>query len=453
MKGKKVASTLTIWGSIMTHNPKELRRLCDLTLSYIFRGDGHEHKVNPECVELIGGNMFELPQRLDDGSFYLNTCIEEFETSQSMHTGKGEKFYKHFIISLDEGESLTNKQWNEVCEEYMEALGYKNTNWVAAKHSDSSSEHIHILASRVKLEPGGALVSSHNDYEKGWNVMRNFERKFSLRQLENPADGFGHNYTKGQIKQAGSRKQAQAKDEAHNIRKTISALYKRYGKPSTMIEFVGLLGKADISVKARQNNDGSVTGMSYAYKDGPFLSGTKIKKTQLTFNALIKNGVSYQPNRDNYALGIFDEAPMYAHFQVKVTKKQVNRIHKQKAPVRLRDVRNSTYIDISMLNSKKQRGLAIAMANMMQILKMLFGNDDESIAFKQFLEEEWLSNLKQYGEVAYRSPHLNIYDTEDDFEILKSKLDEDTKNWREDEQSFITSESEFESEFDTGVSL
>jgi len=437
----------------MTHNPKELRESFFGTLLYMFRGDGHEHKVNPECVELVGGGMFNLPLKRSDHSFDLHACSEEFKQSEKLHTGKGEKFYRHFIISIGEDEQLTNSEWNTICEEYMQALGYQNSNWVACKHFDSNAEHVHILASRVKLEPGGALVSVHNDYEKGWPVMRDFEREFNLRELENPDDGFGYNYTKGQIKSAGGRKQAQAKDEAHHIRQAISGLYKRYGRPSTMLEFVGLLGKASINVKARTNNDGEVTGLSYSYKNGPFISGTKIKKTQLTFNALIKRGVNYKPERDDYALGLIDEAPLYAHFQVRVTKRQAGRIIKQRAPIRLRRVQNSAYVDISMLNTKKQRDLAIAIANIVLILKMIFGLDDESIEFNRFQEERWLANSQRVGIVYYVPAYVKTYDTEDDFELLKSKIDLDTRRWREDEKNFTILSSEVESKLEASLNV
>ncbi|PMH75157.1 relaxase/mobilization nuclease domain-containing protein [Vibrio cyclitrophicus] len=414
----------------MTHNPKELRAEHHQTLKYIFRGDKHEHELTPGDVTLIGGNMFNLPSLNADGSFDLEKCATEFSCSEKIHTGKGEKFYRHFVISLAPDEKLSTSQWNDICFEYMYILGYSDCNWVACKHSDTSTEHVHILASRVTHTPSGALVNVHNDYEKGWSVMRKFESQLNLRRLENPNDGFGHNYTKAQIKASGGRIEAQQRDSAHIIRQKIKRLYKTHGKPKTITEFVGLIAQSNISIKVNQKSSGEVSGISYSYEGGPFLSGTRIKKTQLTFNALIKGGISYDPSRDNFVLGINKEAPMYAHFQVQVSSKEAKRIIRQRAQFRLSTNKNNSWVDLSFINTKREKELALAIANIIALLKMMFGVDDESVEFRHLQEQKLLSDLL-INKVFYNPGNTLEYDTETSLKDLQKQIDSDTKDWRD----------------------
>lgn len=417
----------------MTHNPKELRAGFLPTLLYILRGDRHAHKVNLENVEPIACSTGLLPS-IKDGRYETGETSDAFVRSHAMHSGKGEKIYKHFVISLAPNENLDAIQWQEVCEKYMSKLGYNNSHWFACLHKEENKcEHVHILASRVKFEPGGPLVSTHNDYEKGWSVMRHFEKKFKLTQLDNPNDCFGVNYTKQQIKVAGNRTQAMAADPAQKIRTTIKMLYNRHGKPRTIIEFVGMLASKNIYIRPSLTNSGEIKGLSYSLDEETWLSGTRIKKTQLTFQALQRNGVSYQPDRDDYALGLKSHIPNYVQYRVKISDTELKNIKRTKAPFFVRRHKNSAYIDLSISTNKKQRQMAIAIANMKLLIEILLGIDKESVEFKQYLEElalyNYQNNLLHYTDQQYI---LNSYLKHSE---MKIELDNITKRWRNNKTS------------------
>ncbi|RPF03755.1 relaxase/mobilization nuclease domain-containing protein [Vibrio crassostreae] len=410
----------------MTHNPKELRASYEKTLLYIFRGDRHEHEFNPDDIEPIAGTVGSLP-RWVDGAYELEGVSMAFQSSQELHTGKGEKLYKHFVISLAPNEHLSSQEWEKVCQEYMSKLGYDKCHWIACKHSDKI-EHVHILASRVKLELGGPLVSTYKDYEKGWPIMRHFEQAYNLTKVDNPYEGFGHNYTKPQIKAAGGRIQAQKSDSAHSIRVAIKQLYAQHGTPRSMTQFVGMLASKDIAVKATLNNEGEIRGLSYSNKEGLWLSGTRIKKTQLTFQALLKNGVSYKPSRDDFALGLSQDTPLYAQFSVKVSKKEVECIKRVNAPLFVRKRNNSAWADFTLMTSRRQKEQAIAVANMLLLMKMIFGLDDESIEFRAYLDN--LSLLTYQQNLLHYSSHQHVYKSNHNFDAMKQEVDEQTMSWR-----------------------
>ncbi|UIJ42371.1 relaxase/mobilization nuclease domain-containing protein [Vibrio kanaloae] len=410
----------------MTHNPKELRVDYEKTLLYIFRGDRHEHEFNPDEIEPVAGTVGSLP-RWAHGAYDLDDVFKAFQSSQALHTGKGEKLYKHFVISLASNEHLTAQEWEKVCQEYMSKLGYDKCRWIACKHSDKI-EHVHILASRVKIELEGSLVSTYNDYEKGWSVMRLFEQTYNLTKVDNPDKSFGHNYTKPQIKATGGRIQAQKSDPSHSIRVAIKQLYAQHGTPRSMTQFVGMLASKNIAVKATLNSEGNIKGLSYSNVEGQWLSGTRIKKTQLTFQALQRNGVSYQPSRDDFALGISHEMPLYAQFSIKVSKKEVERIKKVNAPLFVRKRNNSAWADFTLMTSRRQKEQAIAVANMLLLMKMIFGLDDESIEFRAYLDN--LSLLTYQQNLLHYSSHQHVYQSNQNFDAMKQEVDEQTISWR-----------------------
>ncbi|WP_262021755.1 hypothetical protein [Vibrio quintilis] len=173
-----------------------------------------------------------------------------------------------------------------------------------------------------------------------------------------------------------------------------------------------------------------MSGISYSNEGGPFLSGTRIKKTQLTFNALIKGGISYNPSRDNFALGINKEAPMYAYFQVRVSSKEAKRIIRQRAQFRLSTDKNSSWVDLSFINTKREKELALAIANIIALLKMMFGVDDESVEFRHLQEQKLLSDLLIH-KVFYNPGNTLEYDTETGLKELEKQIDSDTKDWRD----------------------
>jgi hypothetical protein len=308
-KNKYTSTTIIkVVKKMATHNPKEARLACRPTLNYIYRGEGHEHTVS--LVKHLGGNLFaQNPIKLDAIGNLLDIELDAmekgFNSQAQLHRGKGEKLFKHYVISLAPGEELTAPQWLEFINAYMKDLGYdSSTKWVAVQHSDSACQHVHILSCLVRNDIGGTLVKTGNDYAAGWASMRKYEEKFGLQQLVNPDQGFGHNYTKGELKGFGSRANAVKHDDAAIIRARFKSLFESR-KPSIMTELVEGLSKRGVHVKLSLKEDGGIQGINYSLDGHKWISGTKVKKSRLTWQALQqKEGINYNPARDNAALGL-----------------------------------------------------------------------------------------------------------------------------------------------------
>jgi hypothetical protein len=189
--------------------------------------------------------------------------------------------------------------------EYMRDLGYdSSTKWVAVQHSDSACQHVHILSCLVKNDLGGTLVKTNNDYSAGWASMRKYEAKFGLQQLQNPDQNFGHNYSKGELKGYGSRANAVRHDDASIIRARFKSLFASR-KPTTMKELVEGLAKRGVAVQLSTKDNGDIQGINYSLDGKKWISGSKVKKSRLTWRALQdKEGINYLPARDDAALGL-----------------------------------------------------------------------------------------------------------------------------------------------------
>lgn len=449
-----------------TANPKEVRESAKNTLEYMYRGEGHEHRVQPGDVVHIGGNLFSPNPISPTGDVDLKQMTAEFNRQAALHTGKGSKLFKHYVISLAPGETLEPHQWLEFATAYMQKLGYDNsTKWIAAAHNDTTRDyadldldtlhydkvtgktfahdkhgkhveitgcqHIHIMSCLVKNEPGGALVKTSNDYEKGWSVMREYEKKFGLRQLESPDENFGYNYSKGQIKKYGNRNEAAKHDEAAIIRARFKNLYETEGKPKTISKLVLGLAKRGVFVEVRTNNEGNVCGISYKLdQEGTPISGSRVKSTRFSWGKLISHErIDYNPDRDNRFLGLGDPIQQIT-LSVRINKRQASRIKKLRAPYRVYRRHDRIWADLTFVNDRNIRNallFAVAIANM---LKMLFQLLEDEIELQSVIFESQRQNYLSQIEVEHNPIETVTYQTLDKAKLFKD-LDKDTAAWRE----------------------
>jgi len=89
----------------------------------------------------------------------------------------------HVSLSLDQGERLTDDQWSQVARRYMNEMGYDANQWVAVKHEDTDHSHIHIVASKVRMD-NGKVVNGWQDQPRSQRVLRGIERDYGLRSLK-----------------------------------------------------------------------------------------------------------------------------------------------------------------------------------------------------------------------------------------------------------------------------
>ena len=383
------------------------------TLSYIYRGDGHEHDVN--LIKHIGGNVFS-PDPIQRNKFGLPEEVDtkqlakEFEEQAELHKGKGRKLFKHYIISLAPGESLEPHEWFEhINSDYLPSLGYDETcKWIACQHDDKEHSHVHIFTCTVKGD--GELVKTQNDVMLGFDSMRRLENKYDLQKLESPDENWGKHFSKGELKHFGSRKEAETSDWGSIIRARFNQIETENGGslPNTMTKLVLALANKGIEVKARQDDESKIIGLSYKADDGPFIAASRVKKSRLTFpNLQRKEGVSYVPDRDDAAFGIGNKK-LKLSMCVDISELQFAKIKIYKSKVKVRrKSKDKLTASFTFCNSKRAREI---MMMTQAIMQALFASD-----------EDFELEQQQYNDYLYEnSVDYNLSNEADTFNELKA---------------------------------
>jgi hypothetical protein len=433
-------------------------------LNYVFNGKDHEHDVARS--RFIPGTMLMEPAidstSATDGSngatggrtsgkkgksratgpaVDASALEAEMNMVASMHRGKGEKLFSHYILSLPEGEHLTDDQWQDVMTDYMEALGYDDsTKYCGGIHEDTLNEHCHITACRVKCQLGGPLVSDQNDYEKGMAALRRIEIKYGLTITPSPSENWGGaEPSKGQVKHHGSVEEAKKHDLGAIIRARINRAWD-IQKPRTIAEFVTGLKAVGVDIKIRTNKNGEPEGISYKPTEGStWMSGSKVKATRLTWKALTtKEGIKYDPIRHNSFLRL--PQPSDAHvarlqaFQP-LNKRQVIAVKATRARVRVYQ-RGPTYFAMypleKVLKGEQRAAEEIEMKNLRDfakaLLEALFGGRLGLIEFTE--QNDPLKDATEVRDDFALDEGIEVDDLNDESrEEIRAKIFEKDGEW------------------------
>lgn len=94
--------------------------------------------------------------------------------------------FKHIVISLREGETLTPSSWYELAHDFVKALGYSDNHWLAIHHKNTSNHHIHLILSCIENTAPHRKKKDGNDFAKSAKIRHELERKYQLEQDNNP---------------------------------------------------------------------------------------------------------------------------------------------------------------------------------------------------------------------------------------------------------------------------
>lgn len=83
-------------------------------------------------------------------------------------------------LALPPGEKLTQRQWADAAQTFVEKLGVQENPWVAVHHGSSrgGNDHIHIVLNRVDFE--GKLWAAKQDFRQVQRVSTHLEKVYGL---------------------------------------------------------------------------------------------------------------------------------------------------------------------------------------------------------------------------------------------------------------------------------
>ncbi|MBE9092466.1 relaxase/mobilization nuclease domain-containing protein [Tychonema sp. LEGE 07203] len=203
----------------------------------------------------------------------------------------------HATLSVDSTEKLedseeNDQRWLAIAANYMKAMEFDNNQYAVVKHSDTEHDHIHIVASRIRLD--GGVVDDSWDYYKSQETIRQLERNYNLETVTPSWETDKRAQTTGEHRQLKSKGNKSVRMQLQDLIDEVTQ-----DNPS-MPEFVERLQQQGVEVQIRltQTGIGFSQGISYNL-DGVALSGNQLGRAY-TFSGLQKHrGISYDKGRDN----------------------------------------------------------------------------------------------------------------------------------------------------------
>jgi hypothetical protein len=244
-------------------------------------------------AKLIGGNMSGRNAR---------ELAREFKLSRQLNSDADRVVY-HVSLSAAKGDKLDDEKWSEIGDRYMKEMGFDANQFVIFRHHNTDDDHIHIAASRIRMDTG-LVVHDSWDYVRSEKVLRQIEQDYELVQVQGSREKLNRTPSTGQIRRirreqeeylSGKRDTPPERIIKEQIQQTIDNASVDNPQMPTLIM---RLQQAGISVRTGFTRNGKSKGISYE-KDGQAFSGTQLGAAY-TFPGLQKHrGVDYQTERDD----------------------------------------------------------------------------------------------------------------------------------------------------------
>ena len=205
-----------------------------------------------------------------------------------------EKAVYHSSLSLPLGEHLDDNTWNALASDYIKGMEFVGSQYVVYRHSDKDHDHVHIVASRIRITDG-TTVSDSWDYVRSEQLIRDLETKYKLT----PTRTSNQKLHRGQT--SGEMRLIERTGESSVRAKLLAAIDEETTGAIAMPELVGRLKDRGIDAKITVTRTGKIKGISYQL-DGVATSGTHLGRAY-TFKGLQKyKQVSYDDNRERNEL-------------------------------------------------------------------------------------------------------------------------------------------------------
>ena len=191
-----------------------------------------------------------------------NLCADEFTLQASMRPNV-QKPVCHTILSFSasDAERLTDDVMVKIANEYLEKMGYGNTQSLIVRHSDRQHPHLHICINRIGND--GKTISDRNEKYRSTKICRELTERYGL--------------TLGDGKKAVNRHRLRGEDKLrYEIFDAIKAILPQ---SQNWKDFVSGLEQQDIATRFKTKGNTDVVQGIIFEKDGYSFSGSKIDRS------------------------------------------------------------------------------------------------------------------------------------------------------------------------------
>ena len=168
----------------------------------------------------------------------------------------------HLVFSIREGEMLSTAKWAAVASATAERLGAQQ--WIAVRHRDTGCDHLHLIASRVKLT--GTAWSTSNDRYRLREICGQFEEANGLTPT--PQRSSAPRIGKTEIEKAARTcRQGKSQSPVPERLAIAAAVRAAVHSSNSIPDFERRLARQNIGVRWHHDDRGRPVGVSYGRGD------------------------------------------------------------------------------------------------------------------------------------------------------------------------------------------
>ena len=205
-------------------------------------------------------------------------------------------------------EHLDDEQYVEIAHRWLKHMefrgeGLHDSQYLIARHLDTNHEHIHIIASRIRMD--GSVVPDSWDYRRSEVVVRRLEQEFGLEATPCSNDLVASRVQEEGIEATVSSRRAMTPKQKHHasglppVTKMLAdAIDEAASDYPTVTELIGRLQQQGIIVHPQFSTKGLFKEAIAFEMNGVKVAGNKLGSAYSFPGLQKKRGVSYDPNRD-----------------------------------------------------------------------------------------------------------------------------------------------------------
>ncbi|AFZ61143.1 Relaxase/mobilization nuclease family protein (plasmid) [Anabaena cylindrica PCC 7122] len=217
----------------------------------------------------------------------------------------------HRDVSHNKGEyheHLEDEQYTEIAQHWLKAMKFlgeelNQSQYVVARHHDTNHEHIHIIASRIRMN--GSVVPDSWDYRRSEVILRQLEKEYGLEEVSCSSDRVAKTVEKIGIETTISDRHSQTQKQKHHssnqppITQLLADIIDAATKDQpTVTQLIHRLQQQSVVVHP-QFSTGGLFKEAIAFElNGVKVGGYKLGSAYSFPGLQKKRGVSYNPERD-----------------------------------------------------------------------------------------------------------------------------------------------------------
>lgn len=143
-------------------------------MAKIVQGRGFKGVINyvlgKSRAEVIGADGLRFKDR--------DSVVQSFITQSSLNSISKPVAHISLDFSAQDKERLTNQKMVEIAGDYLQKMGYGNTQVLMVRHSDTDHPHLHMVLNRIDY--GGKRISDQNERIRSTKVCKELTVKYGL---------------------------------------------------------------------------------------------------------------------------------------------------------------------------------------------------------------------------------------------------------------------------------